>query len=270
MTSPGTPPRPRRRWVWVLVAVATASSFATGFRLQLVPKGGTNPKIVSPVVYRRAISDLQVQANGGAAVAIRSGQPGQVTVSSALSWTFVKPTVSESWHGGSLRLGVTCPNADSFGGCHASIVIIVPAGTPVQAEAGAGTVTVTGLSGPLHLTATSGLLMASDVSGPVWATVTSGSVIARAGLTSPHVSASAATGQLTLAFTARPQNLAIGVGAGSAEITLPAGSRYHVVSSVGQGVVTTAPGVSDAGSDQVIAVSVGEGAVTIGYPPVSG
>jgi hypothetical protein len=253
----------------VLVAVATAASFATGFRLQLVPKGGTPPKPVSPVVYRRDISDLQVQANGGAAVAIRAGQPGQVTVSTALSWTFVKPTVSESWHGGSLWLGVTCPKADPFGGCQASIVIIVPVGTPVQAQAGAGTVTVTGLSGPLHLSATSGLLMARDVSGPVWATVTSGSVIARDGLTSQHLSASAASGQLTLAFTARPQNLSIGVGAGSAEVTLPPGSRYHVVSSAGQGVVTTAPGISDAGSAQVIAVRVAEGAVTIGYPPVS-
>ena len=211
MTIPGLP-RQRRRWVWVLVAVATATVFATGFRLQLVPKGGNHPAAGSPVVYRRDISGLQVQADGGATVAIRVGGPGQVTVSTALSWTFVKPTINQAWHGGNLWVGATCPKADPFGGCQASIVIVVPAGTPVQAQAGAGTVTVTGLSGPLHLSATSGQLMTSDVSGPVWATVTSGSVIARAGLTSQHFSASAATGQLTLAFTAPPLNLAIGVG----------------------------------------------------------
>jgi hypothetical protein len=150
------------------------------------------------------------------------------------------------------------------------VVIAIPAGTAVQAQAGAGTLTVAGLTGPLHLSATSGLLIARDVSGPVSATVTSGSVDARSGLTSSHFSASAATGVLTLAFATGPQRLTIGIGAGSAMITVPSGSRYHIVSSRGPGAVSIAPGLSDARSGQVIAVRVGDGVATIGYPPDRG
>jgi hypothetical protein len=263
-------PRPRRRWIWVLVALATAGAFASGFRLQLVPGGGSHHELDKPVAYRRAISDLHVQANGGAAVAIRAGRPGQVTVTSSLSWAVRKPMVSETWRGGSFWLGATCPKLAAFGDCQASIVISVPAGTAVHAQVGAGTATVAGLTGPVHLSATSGLLVASDVSGPVWATVTSGSVIARTGLTSSRFSAAASTGQVTLAFITGPQRLTIGVGAGAAQITLPPGSRYRIVNSAGPGLVSLAPGLSDSESGRVIAVSVGDGQATIGYPPAAG
>lgn len=268
MTSPGM--RPRRRWVWVLVALATAATFAVPFRLQIVTKGGSHHEADTPVVYRRGISDLQVQATTGTAVAIRAGRPGQVTVASSMSWAFHRPTVSHGWHGRSFWLATTCSRPYFFGGCQASIVISVPAGTAVQAQAGAGTVTVAGLTGPLHLSATSGLLMVRDVSGPVWTTVTSGVVDAHTGLTSSQFSASASSGDLTLAFASRPQRLAIAVGAGSAGITLPPGSRYHIVRSGSAGPVYTAPGLSDAQSGQVIAVSVGTGEATIGYPAGSG
>jgi hypothetical protein len=211
-----------------------------------------------------------VRTNGGVAVAIRAGRPGEVAVTSSLSWAVRKPTVSQIWLGGSLRVGVACPKLDPFGGCQASIVISIPAGTPVQAQAGAGTVTVDGLSGPLHLSATSGVVVARNVSGPVWATVTSGSVVAHTGLASDQLSASASSGLVALAFTARPERLTIGVGSGSARITVPAGTRYHIVSSAGSGLVSLAPGLSDSGSGQFIAVSVGAGQATIGYPAGSG
>jgi hypothetical protein len=260
--------RPRRRWVWVMVALATAAPFASGFRLQLVPKGGSHHEVAPPVAYRRNISDLHVQANGSTAVAIRVGPPGQVTVTSSLSWLFRKPTVSETWHGGSFWLATTCPRAP-FGDCQASIVMSVPAGTAVQAQAGAGAVTVTGLTGPLHLSGTSGLLIARDVSGPVWATVTSGSVDAT-GLTSNHLSASASTGQLMLTFATSPQDLTIAVGAGIAGIAVPRESRYRIVRSGRPGAVYTAPGLSDAESGQLITVTVGSGEATIGYRAGSG
>lgn len=270
MTSAGTLPRPRRRWVWVLVALATAAAFAVPFRLQLVPKGGLQHGVDSPVVYRRDISDLQVLASGGTAVAIRAGRPGQVTVSTSLSWGFRKPAVSQVWHGGTFWLGATCPEPDPFGRCQVSTVISVPAGTAVRAQAGAGTVTVADLSGPLHLSATSGLLMARDVSGPVWATVTSGTVLARSNLTSPHFYVSATSGHIALAFAGPPRTVAVGLGAGSAEITVPVGSRYRIVRSLGSGVLAVAPGLSDVGSDLVLMATVGSGAATIGYPAGAG
>jgi hypothetical protein len=53
-------------------------------------------------------------------------------------------------------------------------------------------------------------------------------------------------------------------------ITVPPWSRFHVVTSGGPGAVSVAPGLSDAGSGQVIEVRVGDGLATIGYPPVAG
>ena len=96
---------------------------------------GSHHELGPAVAYHRDISDLHVQANGDAAVAIRAGRPGQVTVTSSLSWTFGKPAVSQAWHGNSFWLGATCPKLEPFPGCQARIVISVPAGTAVQAQA---------------------------------------------------------------------------------------------------------------------------------------
>jgi hypothetical protein len=96
--------------------------------------------------------------------------------------------------------------------------------------------------------------------------VTSGSVVAHTGIASDQLSASASSGQVALTFTARPERLTIGVGSGSARITVPAGTRYHIVSSAGSGLVSLVPGLSNAASGQVIAVSVGAGEARIGYP----
>ena len=267
MTGAGTGGRPRRRWVWALVALATVTVFAVPFRLRFIaPKHGMQHAVDPRVNYRRGISDLQVQANGGTVVTIRAGLPDQVTVSGFLSWALGKPTITQSWHGGTLHVGATCPKFDPFGGCQVMLVVSVPAGTAVQAQAGAGSMTVTGLSGPVHLTGTSGILVARDDSGPVWATVTSGSVVARSGLTSQHFYASATSGQIALAFSAGPRTVSVGLGSGSADITVPAGSRYRIVRSLGSGLLNVAPGLSDAGSDLVLTATVGSGVARIGYP----
>jgi hypothetical protein len=268
MNDAGSLQRPRRRWVWVLVALVTATVLGVPFaRGQAIPKVDDHHAFVAPVSYLRDVAALRVQADEGTVVTIRAGRPGQVTESSVSSWAFRKPAIRQTWQGGSFVVSVTCPKPMPLGQCQANVIIAIPAGTAVQAQAGGGTVTVSGLTGPLHLAATSGLLIARDVSGPFWATVTSGSMDARTGLTSSHFSASAVTGLLTLAFATRPQRLTIGVGTGSAVITVPSGSQYHIVSSHGPGAVSVAPGLSDARSGQVIAVRVGDGAATIGYPP---
>jgi hypothetical protein len=223
-----------------------------------------------PVAYSSAISRLQVQANGGGDVTIRAGRPGQVTVSSALSWVFGKPSVTQEWLGRTFVVGATCPKFDAFEDCQAQVTITIPAGTPVQAAAGAGSVTVSGLSGPVHLTATSGLLLARNVSGPVWASATTGLVVARSGITSANVDASVTSGRLSLDFSVPPGAVAIVVDAGSAAITLPSQSRYRIVSSVGSGALQIAPGISDGQSDRMLRAVIGSGAVSVGYPPGPG
>jgi hypothetical protein len=251
----------------VLVALVTATTFLVPFRLRLFfPQGAIHHELDPLVSYQRDVSGLRVAANGGVVVTIRAGRPGRVTVSTSLAWLFGKPTITQSWQGGALLVGATCPRLDALGYCQANVTIAVPAGTPVQAQAGPGSVAVAGLSGPLHLSATSGTLTVTDISGPLWATVTSGSVVARGGVRSPQVQASAATGLITLAFAARPRHLGLGIGAGDAVITLPPGSRYRIVGSHGPGALLVAPGLSDARSDLVLDATIGLGVATIGYP----
>ena len=263
MTVTGTRLRPRRRWVWVLVALATAAAFVVPFRLRFVTPAGMQHATQVPVSYLRAIRNLEVTANGGVTVMIRAGQPGRVTVGGVMSWTLRKPTVSQAWQGGTFLLGATCPKLNPFGTCGASIVIGVPAGTAVQVQAGAGSVTVAGLTGPLHLSATSGLLTARNISGPVWASVTSGSLVARTGVSSQRFDAFASTGYLAIDFSSRPRSVAVGLGSGSASITVPPGSRYRIVSS---GPLYVTPGLSDSRSDLVLTATVGAGVARVGYP----
>jgi hypothetical protein len=254
----------------VLVALATAAAVVLPVSLRVALKGAIQHESVPRVTYPSAISSLQVQANGGGAVTIRSGRPGQVTVSSALSWVFGKPAVTQEWQGGTFFVGATCPKFDAFEDCQAQVTITIPAGTPVQAVAGAGSVTVSGLSGPVHLTATSGFLLARNVSGLVWASATTGSVVARGGLTSASVDASVTSGRLSLVFAVPPRTVAIVVDTGSAAITLPSRSRYRVVSSVGSGALQIAPGISDGRSDRELRAAIGSGNVSIGYTPGPG
>jgi hypothetical protein len=222
-----------------------------------------------PIVsYRSAINDLQVQANSGGTITIKAGPPGHVTLSSTLTWLVRKPAVTQSLRRKIFRVGATCPKFDPFQDCEARVTISVPAGTAVQGAAGAGSLTVVGLSGPLHLTATSGSLLARNVSGPIWATALSGSVVARTGLRSPSLQASVSSGQISLIFSSRPHSATIIVGSGSATMTVPSGSRYRVVSSAGPGVLYLAPGLSDAGSNLLVRAVVDTGAVRIGYPTV--
>jgi hypothetical protein len=263
-------PRPRRRWIWVLVALLTATVVAVPATLRVGLKADLQHQAGPILRYQHAISDLQVQANSGGMIAIDAGPPGQVTVTSTSAWLVRKPAVTQSWQGGVLRVSATCPKFDPFEDCQASVTITVPAATAVQGQAGAGSLTVAGLSGPLHLAATSGLLLARNVSGPVWATVESGSIVARTGLRSLSVHASVTSGLIDLIFTTRPRTAAVVVGSGSARITVPSGSRYRVVAAGSPGALLyLAPGLSDPTSRLLLSAVVGTGEARISYPPAS-
>jgi hypothetical protein len=266
--TPGTTwPRPRRRWIWVLVALATTAAVIVPVALRVALKIAMHHQSGPVAIYRRDVSAVRVQADAGGSVTIQAGQAGRVTITSALQWVFGRPSVTQSWSGGVLHVGATCPKLDPFEDCQASVTISVPAGTAVTAEAGAGAVVVSGMNGPLHLAATSGLVRVSRVSGPLWLSATSGSVVGRTGLYSPLVNASVTTGDIALSLAAAPRRLTVGVGSGFASISLPRGSGYRLAGPAGAGGLRIPPGLSDASSGRLLTVTVGTGEVSIGYPP---
>jgi hypothetical protein len=261
--------RPRRQWIWVLVALATAALVIVPVTLRVALKVAMHHQFDPVVIYHRDVTGLEVQADAGGFVSVQGGQGGRVTITSSLQWVFGKPAVTQAWHGGVLHVGATCPRADPFEDCEASVIITVPAGTAVSAQAGAGTVKVTGVSGPLHLAATSGFVQVSHVSGPLWLAATSGT-LAAGNVYAAEVYASVTTGSISLRLDAAPRELAVGVRSGYASVALPMRSTYRITGPYGPGGLRIAPGLSNASSGRLITATVGTGAVTIGYLPSTG
>jgi hypothetical protein len=249
------------------VALATAAVVVVPIALRVALKVAMHHEFDPVVVYRRDVSAVQVQADAGGSVTIQADQDGQATITSTLQWVFGKPSVTQSWHNGVLRVRASCPKLDLFEDCQASVTVSVPAGTAVRAQAGAGSVVVSGMSGPLHLAATSGVIQVSRVSGPLWLSATSGAVVGRTGLYSPLVSASVTSGDIALRLDAAPRKLTVGVGSGFASISLPRGSSYRLAGPGGPGGLRLPPGLSNPSSGRVLTVMVGTGDVSIGYPP---
>jgi hypothetical protein len=257
--------RRRRRWIWVLTALVTAAFVVLPTTVRVLLKADLQHDYGPLTGYRHQITGVQVRTGSGGVVMIRAGRPGRVTIEPALAWVFRKPSVSWAWHRGILRVSALCPDFNPFEDCQADLTITVPAPTAVQALAGPGMISVTGLTGPLHLAATSGMVQVSHVSGALWAQATSGGVAGRDVATTSRIYALVTSGHLGLRLVRRPQRLTLVAGTGTARVVLPPGSAYRIESSAGTGTVRVAPGISDPGSSRVIMVRVSAGHASIGY-----
>ena len=257
--------RPRRRWIWVLVALATTLFLLGTAGLRVALKAVVEHAAVPAVVYHRELTQLQVVDPGGS-VSVSPSPSGQVRIAATVRWLGARPVLRRSWRGSDLSVIAGCPAPDLFGDCQADLDISVPAGTRLLATAGAGEINVSGLTGSVDAVVSSGSVTLADVSGPVFVRVGAG-VVNGTGLSSRRLTATAGSGDVSLAFTAPPQLLALTVGTGSAGVTVPPGSAFRVVRRPGAGPVRLAPGLRAPGSARLLTVQVGTGSVSIGYPP---
>lgn len=265
MTAAVPQARPRRRWIWVLVALTTAIALAGSAGLRVALKAAIEHAAVPAVVYHRELTQLQVTDPGGS-ISVSPSPSGQVRIAAAVQWLGARPVVRRSWHGSDLSVTTGCPAPDLFGDCQADLDISVPDGTRLLATAGAGEITVTGLTGTVDAEVGSGTVALADVSGPVRVRVGAGSVTGT-GLSSRSLTVTAGSGQVSLAFAEPPQLLALTVATGSAAVTVPPGSAYRIVRRPGSGSVHFAAGLRDPGSPDLLTVQVGTGSVSVGYPP---
>lgn len=259
------PSRPRRRWVWITVATLTAAIIVlpVAFRLSLKAVHQNQP--LPTAVYRDPVTDLRVVAPAGD-VTLVPGSSAQVTVGGELSWVFGKPSVrvGETVQRRSMQITAGCPKPDLFQDCAVRLVIHVPASLAVQVSTGSGTISVRGLSGPLHLAVTSGSIALTDVAGPVWASAGSGSVTG-AGHGPARLEAVIGSGSLGLRLAAPPQELNVAIGSGSASITVPAGTRMRVLGDAGSGVLRLPPGLADDSAPATLTAAIGTGQVEVSY-----
>jgi hypothetical protein len=255
--------RPRRRWIWILVALATSAVLVTPVAVRVGLKADLRHEQIRFRDYSASqVTAIEVSAPGASVTVRRTA--GRVTLASSESWLLTRPFVRPVRHGKTLTVSVGCPQLNPFEDCGVGLTIGVPASTQVQADVGAGSLAVSGLSGPLRLSATAGSIRLTGDSGPVQMQATAGSISAF-GLTSPRVSAAARAGSLMLQFASAPQSLALAVGSGSGRVALPNGSSYRIIKH-GPGVLHVASGLAAPGSGRLLSARLGGGMITLAYP----
>lgn len=206
---------------------------------------------------------LRVEAaQGDVSVSVRPGEAGKVTLERQLKWSADRPTVTERWDGTTLRLSVSCPDADQPGGpvCLASYTLSVPPESGLEVRTSSGLIRADGIHGPLRLSTLSGDIDVSNTPAPLWARATSGDIIAsrlRGGATDAEVG----TGNVRLEFTKAPGSVGAVVRAtGDVRIALPGGDAYNVAA---QGETQAVTVRRDPGSFRTVTARSAEGDVTI-------
>lgn len=170
--------------------------------------------------------------------------------------------IDHSVAGGVLRVTGGCDSGPFGVWCESDVTITVPSSASVSADASAGTLVVSGLSGETSLNSAGGSIEVSDQRGPLTAHSDAGSVRV-SGLDADLVKATSSAGEVEIEAVSPPWSLDAESSAGSVRVTLPGDVPYDVETdaAVGRELVTvdSAPGArheirafSSAGSVEVL------------------
>ncbi|WP_116952407.1 DUF4097 family beta strand repeat-containing protein [Jiangella endophytica] len=170
--------------------------------------------------------------------------------------------IEHSVAGGVLRVTGGCDSGLFGVWCESDVTITVPSSASVSAEASAGTLVVSGLSGATWLDSDAGSIEVSDHRGPLTAHSDAGSVRV-SGLDADVVKVTSSAGEVEIEAVSPPRSLDAESSAGSVRVSLPGDATYDVEtdSAVGSELVTvdSVPGArheirafSSAGSVEVV------------------
>lgn len=121
--------------------------------------------------------------------------------------------------------------------CESNVTIIVPADAEVVAEASAGSITTTGLSGETDLEAHAGELRVEDHSGPLTAHSSAGDVSVD-GLDTDVAKVTSSAGSVDVDAVRAPNSLDAESSAGDVTVSLPGTASYDVETDSSIGDVT--------------------------------
>jgi len=186
------------------------------------------------------IAKILVNTERGS-VTIRNGPPGATTVAVEKRYVFSGPTVTEQLANGTLTVLANCPLM-AFISCSADFTITAPAGTPVNATAQRGLLTVSGMTGSVYSNSESGSFVYTGAS--------------------PSVTAYSLNGDITLRFTAPPTLVHARTETGTATVTVPPGA-YAIDANSGAGSHEVVGLVSVAKSPRTIYASSGDGVAKV-------
>ena len=245
----------RRRVRTVAVSTAALAAIAaTVLSVHLTtpaPAGLTAPKPVPPFgspirgLQQRAetyqvqspVSSLALSADVSQ-VTITGSKQRAISVTEQIWYSQTPPSFSRSLTGGTLSLGYTCPAGRD---CGVSYHIRVPRATAVSVTLRTGSITLSGLAGPVTASTGTGAISATGLSGDT--------VRLRTG-----------TGEITVGFTSPPTTLQATTQLGEINIGVPGTVLYNVTVRAFTYVVNVNISTS---SPYAITARAGSGAVTV-------
>jgi hypothetical protein len=123
--------------------------------------------------------------------------------------------------------------------CESDVTITVPSSAVVTADASAGTLVVSGLSGETSLSSDAGSIEVSDQRGPLTAHSDAGAVVV-SGLDTDVAKVTSSAGSVSVAAVSPPRSLDAESSAGSVRVSVPGDVAYDVEtdSAVGREVVS--------------------------------
>jgi DUF4097 and DUF4098 domain-containing protein YvlB len=208
------------------------------------------------------VTQVIVDARGGD-VSIVPWQSRDVKVETDASGSIRVPPLRSSIVDQHVHVTGGCPNI-TIGHCSASIIVHVPATTPVQVTAGTGDVTIDGVSAAVSIRTGSGDVSADNLSGTVTLQSRSGDVVAR-DLDASVVHAQTTSGDVNLAFTKAPFNVDAQTASGDALIEVPPGRQAYQVDVASRSGDESVGVREDPHSDMVLRAHTGSGDAVVDY-----
>lgn len=206
--------------------------------LKQIGAGEHNPPAESFTAGGR-VTAVVIDGAGGS-IDVTGVAAGQVRVSQWSRYSKKPPTTRHVVHGSTLTLSYSCPAQLS---CGVSYVLRVPRDISVQAHAGAGSITLTSLAGPVTAQTDAGLITAVDLR----------STVARF---------KSNAGGVVATFSVAPETVNAATNLGSVTLTVPRAVAYKVTTHtyVGTSTVTVR---RSATSRHVINASSDVGSVSV-------
>ena len=155
---------------------------------------------------------------GSGSIDVTGSARSTVSVSQRASYSKTPPNATHSLRGGTLTISYSCPVEIV---CGVAYDVQVPRGVAVTVSAGAGSITLTSLTGTVSARAAAGLITA-------------------AGLRSAIASFTSNAGGVIASFTAAPRSLTVNTNVGPIALTVPGSVAYRIAAHtfVGSATVT--------------------------------
>ncbi|QYC42373.1 hypothetical protein Nocox_23850 [Nonomuraea coxensis DSM 45129] len=194
------------------------------------------------------VTGLRVEVDSGTVELVGADRRG-VRVTERLTWRKHKPETSHEVRGGTLDLVHGCPATFGLGAiggeCEVSYRVEVPKGVRAEVGSDSGDLTLSGLSGEVRVSSDSGTIRAEGLAGG-------------------RVTATSDSGDVTLAFTAQPDQVTTENDSGRTVVRVPAGPyRVEAETDSGDKRITAA---ADASARRSIKVSSDSGDLEVLTP----